>query len=658
MKKILSILAAMVFILSLSACSTESATTEELGKITAIDGKNITISTYIQQAESEDDSDVMPSGEAEEVKSVADQNAASEKPEGEASDSQQETPPEMPEGEASGNEPNSEQGAVPEKPDGETSDNQQETPPEKPDGETSDNEPNAEQGAVPEKPEGEATDSQQETSPEMPGESSENLWGEEKTITITKTSVLYKYDNGSETQAELSDITVGSILKITYNGEKIEKIIIGTEDDFDIKSAVTGGAQGGMSAPGGSSSDVVYDGATELTASAAEDSKTYETEQSDQSALLIDTSEDVTINNPTVTKTGDSDGGDNCNFYGQNAALLVKGGSTTTITGGTVYTSASGANGVFSYGGNGGQNGAEGDGTTVIISDTEITTTGDGSGGIMTTGGGITKASNLTVTTNGQSSAAIRTDRGGGTVEVDGGTYTTNGLGSPSIYSTADITVSNAKLISNLSEGVCIEGLNSIELNNTDLTANNTKCNGQATFYDTIMIYQSMSGDAASGTSSFTMNGGTLTSKNGHVFHVTNTNAIITLNGVAIVNEDGDNILLSVCDDGWSGSSNVATLNAVKQTLTGGILVGDNSTLTLNLTDGSSFTGYINGKITNASGETVSTEVGNVSVTLDDNSTWTLTGDSYVTSFSGSASNVISNGYTLYVNGVALTGTK
>ena len=54
----------------------------------------------------------------------------------------------------------------------------------------------------------------------------------------------------------------------------------------------------------------------------------------------------------------------------------------------------------------------------------------------------------------------------------------------------------------------------------------------------------------------------------------------------------------------------------------------------------------------------VSTEVGAVSVTLDGTSTWTLTGDSYVTAFNGDASCVISNGYTLYVNGVALTGVK
>ena len=144
----------------------------------------------------------------------------------------------------------------------------------------------------------------------------------------------------------------------------------------------------------------------------------YSSSTSDESSLLVSTSDDVTITDPTVTKSGDSDGGDNCNFYGLNAAVLVKDGTTTTITGGTITSDASGANGVFCYGGNGGQNGAEGDGTTLIIRDTKIVTTGDGSGGIMTTGGGVTQAYNLDVTTSGQSSAAIRTDRGGGTVNV------------------------------------------------------------------------------------------------------------------------------------------------------------------------------------------------------------------------------------------------
>ena len=397
--------------------------------------------------------------------------------------------------------------------------------------------------------------------------------------------------------------------------------------------------------------------ALRITAAQTLDGYAVNSTTADENTILVNTTDDVTITNSTVTKTGDSDGGDNCNFYGQNAAVLVEGGSTTTLTNLNVTSDAKGANGIFSYGGNGGQNGDDGDGTKVIIKNTTITTTGDGSGGTMTTGGGTTNAYNLTVTTNGQSSAAIRTDRGGGTVYVDGGTYTSNGLGSPAIYSTAEIHVANATLVSNLSEGVCIEGLNSIELTDCDLTANNTKCNGNATFMDTIMIYQSMSGDAATGNSTFAMTGGSLTSKNGHMFHVTNTNADIELNGVKLTNEDAANVLISVCDDGWNGGNNKATFNAKAQDLVGAVLVGDNSTLALNLTEGTTFEGYVNGNIVNASNQTVSTEVGTVAVTLDNNSTWTLTADSYVTEFNGTAANVIANGHTLYVKGTALTGT-
>ncbi len=399
-------------------------------------------------------------------------------------------------------------------------------------------------------------------------------------------------------------------------------------------------------------------GALQITAAQTLDGYAFNSTTADENTILVNTTDEVTITNSTVAKTGDSDGGDNCNFYGQNAAVLVEGGSTTTLTNLTVTSDAKGANGIFSYGGNGGRNGGDGDGTKVVIKDTTITTTGDGAGGTMTTGGGITNAYNLTVTTNGQSSAAIRTDRGGGTVYVDGGTYTSNGLGSPAIYSTAEIHVANATLVSNLSEGVCIEGLNSIELTDCDLTANNTKCNGNATFMDTIMIYQSMSGDAATGNSTFTMTGGTLTSKNGHMFHVTNTNADIELNGVKLTNEDAANVLISVCDDGWNGGNNQATFNVKAQDLVGAVLVGNNSTLALNLTEGSTLEGYVDGNIVNATNQTVSTEVGTVTVTLDNNSTWTLTADSYVTEFTGTAANVIANGHTLYVNGTALTGTN
>lgn len=494
------------------------------------------------------------------------------------------------------------------------------TPPEKPDGGQPDNAPN---GGTNAKPDSAPNGGMNGGAPEKP-------------------------DGNAPGGMMLDDQTLSALLDAG----------IITQEEYEAIAAFLQSSQMNAPTAPGSSSDFTYTGATEITAAQETTDGIYLSDAYDENALLIDTAEAVTLNNPTITKGGDSDGGDNCSFYGLNAAVLAKGGATVAITGGTVESDADGANGVFSYGGNGGRNGAAGDGTTVNISDTVITTTGNNAGGIMTTGGGITNAANLTVTTGGRSSAAIRTDRGGGTVSVTGGSYTTGGLGSPAIYSTADITVEDALLVSTLSEGVCIEGKNTVTLKNCDLTASNTQCNGNATFLDTIMIYQSMSGDADSGTSAFTMTGGSLTSKNGHVFHVTNTHAIISLENVAISNEDSEGVLLSVCDDGWNGAENNAALFAASQQLEGCILVGSNSKFSLTLTGGSGFVGSISGDIQNSGGAVVSTEVGEVSVTLDDTSTWTLTADTYITSFTGSASQIISNGYQLYVDGTALTGTK
>ena len=409
-----------------------------------------------------------------------------------------------------------------------------------------------------------------------------------------------------------------------------------------------GGTHGGL---GGSSTSVTYSAKETISSDTTESDKTISSDTSDVSAVIVEGST-VTENNLTVSKTGSSDGGDNCNFYGQNAAVLAKDGAILYINDSYIYSDADGANGVFSYGGNGGKNGASGDGTTVYISNTTIITEGNGSGGIMTTGGGSTYAENLTVTTSGCSSAAIRTDRGGGTVSVNGGTYTTNGLGSPAVYSTADITVKNADLVSNLSEGVVIEGKNTVTLENVNLTANNTKTNGNATHYDTIFLYQSMSGDADSGTSLFSMTGGSLTSLNGEVFHVTNTNAVIDLTNVSITNKDSDNVLLTVTNDGWSGADNIAVFNADSQKLEGSIIVSnttvkdDNSSkLTLNLTNSSVFEGNIN---------TSESDKGIVNVSIDASSTWKLTADSYVSSVTGSGC-IDYNGYILYVDGTAYT---
>ena len=367
--------------------------------------------------------------------------------------------------------------------------------------------------------------------------------------------------------------------------------------------------------------------------------ETIEYNTDEEHAITAD-GEETSYSNIAVVKTGEADG-DEADFYGANAAIFATNGATLTLSEITVNTDGKHANGVFSYG----------EGTTVNISDSVIETTGNCSGGLMTTGGGTMNASNLLIHTTGNSSAAIRSDRGGGTVNVTGGSYTTEGTGSPVIYSTADITVSDAEMESTASQGVVVEGLNSVTLNNVNLTASNvTKNSNKSEWYQAVMIYQSMSGDADEGLASFAMNGGTLTNLNGDIFFVNNTIATIDLTGATIVNEDSEGVFLRAAAAGWgSEGSNGGhvTMNASSQIIDGDMIVDEISSLNLYLKDNSSFSGAINSDgASDSDGAS-----GDVYVEIEDGSTWTLTGDSYITSLTCSAGSINLNGHKLYVNG-------
>lgn len=391
------------------------------------------------------------------------------------------------------------------------------------------------------------------------------------------------------------------------------------------------------------SSSVTYSGATEVTKDIT--SGNYTSTKADENALLV--TKDATVSNVTVTKTGDSDGGDNTSFYGTNSAILAKDGAKLTLKNATITTKANGANGVFSFGGSATTNNSSSDGTTVTISDSKITTTGNNAGGIMTTGGGITKATNLEINTSGTSSAAIRSDRGGGTVTVNKGTYTTTGKGSPAIYSTAEISVKDATLIAKASEGVVIEGANSVSLDNCKLTDTNNKLNGQSTTYKNIFLYQSMSGDADNGNATFTAKDSTITTNKGDTLYVTNTTATINLENNKIVNNDSDGNFLRAQKDSWGSSGangGKVTLNMTNQSAKGNIVIDSISTLNMTMKSNSYYEGTINGDKSAKS----------LVLKLDKTSKIKLTGDSYVTSLEdadSSYSNIDFNGYKLYVNG-------
>ena len=478
---------------------------------------------------------------------------------------------------------------------------------------------NSGNGAPGEAPSGDAPGGQ------MPGGSSFEASGESITFTLTDdTAITLEYLQGSD-EGNADDIAVGSVLEVVLD-----------EDNQAVSVTVRNlNAGGGF---GGSGEVTNGTSANTITEDTEVDSETYTSTGDDENALRVDGAT-VTLKDITIEKTaGSSSNTEDGDFYGLNAGLLVLNSATATITGATVNTSVTNGNGVFSYG----------EGTVVNISDSTIRTTENNSGGIQTTGGGTMNAANLDVETQGNSAAAIRSDRGGGTVKVDGGSYVTNGTGSPAIYCTADISVSDATLTANASEGVVVEGKNSVALTDCDVTGNmsNTYNGDSDENIHCIMIYQSMSGDADVGEAAFSAEGGSITAKTGDMFYITNTDCEITLKDVAftLANDVFLRVEGNSSSRGWGtegANGGDVTLTADSQEFTGNILVDEISSLALTMKNGTSYEGAIN----------PDGDGGTVDVTLDDNSTWTLTGDSYITSFDGDTSNITANGYHLYVNG-------
>ncbi len=343
--------------------------------------------------------------------------------------------------------------------------------------------------------------------------------------------------------------------------------------------------------------NVTHSSTKEITGNTKLNSGKYISTKSDENVILASGDISATLKNISVSKTGDSSSGDDTSFYGINSAIIAKSGANLQIENLDIVTNATGANGVFSYGGNATTNNNTNDGTVVTISNSTIKTKKDNSGGIITTGGGITKAYNLTINTSGISSAAIRTDRGGGTVTVDGGTYTTTGKGSPSVYSTANVKVKNATLKSNTSEGIVVEGKNSVTLEECTLTSNNTELNGLSTTYKNIFLYQSMSGDASNGNSTFTAKDSNITTSKGDTFYVTNTTATISLNNNTIKNNDSTGNFLRIQKDSWGKSGDnggEVKLNLTSQQVEGNIVVDELSILSITLENNSSYEGIIN----------------------------------------------------------------
>uniref|UniRef100_UPI0025F4A57D hypothetical protein n=1 Tax=Selenomonas sp. TaxID=2053611 RepID=UPI0025F4A57D len=328
----------------------------------------------------------------------------------------------------------------------------------------------------------------------------------------------------------------------------------------------------------------------------------FTNEKTDENALLIRQGSTFTLLCSKLTKTGDSSNADASNFTGQNAILLVN-NSTATLNNLTLDSDADGANAIFATGKN----------AHITAQHIKIHTKKDSSRGLDATYGGTIQAEDIEICTEGAHCGALATDRGEGNVLVNGAKIQTAGEGSPCIYSTGNIQLTNGEGVASGSEIAVVEGKNSITLNNTTLTGHSKHG---------IMLYQSFSGDANVGVASFIAQNSTLNNNSpGPMFYITNTTAQASLTNTTL-NQAGD-ILAKVTSDRWGNvgkNGGDFTLNAQQQTLKGQILANNISKVTVNLSEGSIFQGTLN----------PDNQAETASIHLAKDAVWQLTADAYV----------------------------
>lgn len=362
-------------------------------------------------------------------------------------------------------------------------------------------------------------------------------------------------------------------------------------------------------------------GANTITTDTTQTTGTFSSTTADQNVFLVSSGATLTLSGDiTINKSGDASDTENAEFYGINAAILVQNSSSAIISGVTINSSGKGANSVFAYG----------SGSNIVISNSKINSTGASSArGLLSTYTGTITGTELEITTTGGSCAALATDRGEGVVKCSKCTLSTAGAGSPVIYSTGVITISDQTTgTATGAQMVVVEGKNSAIVEDSTLTGNGV---GNRNGIDScgIFIYQSQSGDADSGIASFTATNSSFTVSSTNtsypMFFVTNTQATITINsGNTFTFPSGKFLDVSATNAsvGWgtSGSNGgdlTITLNG--QNITGDITVDEISSMNLYLTNGSYFKGTINGDKTGCV----------VTVSIDSTSTWELTGNSY-----------------------------
>ena len=351
---------------------------------------------------------------------------------------------------------------------------------------------------------------------------------------------------------------------------------------------------------------------------------------SDETSVYVSNGATLGLVNPRIQKAGSSSSKINSQLYGLNSACLVRANSRLRLENPKLTSDGISASGAF----------ALGQSAQLTINSGTFETLSPSSPGVVVAAGGTAELTEFRVDTRGEDSPGIMVGRGGGSLSIRGGQVNTSGTESP-CYLSLGTLFADGNVCTASAAGIAeVDGTSTIALRN--VTASSSSLNNG------IFLYRSGLNQALAGNSSFSAEGGSLSTLNNQapLFFATNTQAQVTLKAVELKIASGT-ILLASGNPDWGqigANGGTVSFSLVDTNVSGNIIADRLSSISMSLSSNSGLTGAINQQRTARF----------ISLTMDSSSSWTLTGNSYVnrligiTASGNTVQGIIGNGFTLY----------
>lgn len=352
---------------------------------------------------------------------------------------------------------------------------------------------------------------------------------------------------------------------------------------------------------------------------------TIDVSQPDQSVALIGHDGKLDLVKCIFKKSsGHVTNKDACLQYGLNSCILANGeNAKVNLDNVSIKSDALGASAVF----------AANAGTMLNIKNLTLRSIMGGSRGLVAIKGAQIVADGVDLSTLGVQCATVSAEDSQSSIIVKNGTLNTNGMNSPTIFSSGKVYVEDAVIQTLVSECAVLDGGGEVVISNSSISSGNDNI---------CFVYQSGEGERTS--SKLAIRRGSLDAGSATLFYVTNINTQIELNGVHLLNPKKKSIILNATADKWGKrGENGANVELIltDQEVIGQILCDNQSTCKVQLSKQTIWTGTINAKQTSKF----------AGVSLDETAQWILTSHVYLNAFSNEKadlSNINSQGFNIY----------